>query len=209
MRPEFTPDGHERRTFIEAARRAQIVACAIDTIATLGYAQASLAQIARRAEISKGVISYHFVDKDELIRQVVAEVLKAFDSYMRPRIAAEFRSATRMLRAYIESNVEFMTTTHRKHVLALVEVVTNARRRAGNPLFDPKKYEAGLTELEQILRRGQRAGEFRRFSTRVMAASIRAAIDAIAAQMVTNPDLDIDAYGAELATLFEQASKAS
>jgi AcrR family transcriptional regulator len=207
MRPEFTPDGHERRTFIEAARRAQIVACAIDTIATLGYAQASLAQIARRAGISKGVISYHFADKDELIRQVVAELLQAFDSYMRPRIAAEFRSATRMLRVYIESNVEFMTT-HRKHVLALVEVVTNARRRAGNPLFDPKKYEAGLTELEQILRRGQRAGEFRRFSTRVMAVSIRAAIDAIAAQMVTNPDLDIDAYGAELATQFEQASKA-
>ena len=36
------------RTFIETARRAQIVASAIDTIAEAGYAQASFARIAER-----------------------------------------------------------------------------------------------------------------------------------------------------------------
>src|SRR6202453_4771003 len=47
------------RTFIETARRAQIVAAAIDTIAELGYAQASFARIADRVGISRGLISYH------------------------------------------------------------------------------------------------------------------------------------------------------
>ncbi len=37
-----------RRTFTETARRAQIVTAAIDTIAELGFARASFAQIARR-----------------------------------------------------------------------------------------------------------------------------------------------------------------
>ncbi len=108
MRPEINLSGQERLSFIEAARRAQIIESAIETIADAGYAHASLAQIARRAGISKGVISYHFADKDELIRRVVSEILGAFDSYMRPRVQAERSAAAAMLRVYIESNVAFM-----------------------------------------------------------------------------------------------------
>jgi AcrR family transcriptional regulator len=61
------PPGLQKdRTFIETARRAQIMAAAIDTIAELGYGQASLARIAQRAGTSKGVICYHFVGNDDL-----------------------------------------------------------------------------------------------------------------------------------------------
>ena len=207
MRPENGLAGRERRSFIEEARRAQIVECAIETIAAVGYTQASLARIAAAARISKGVISYHFADKDELIREVVSQVLKAFDSYMRPRIQAECGSAAEMLRAYIASNVAFMGA-HRGHVVVLMEVFTNARRRDGKPVVDPEKYESGLAELEQILRKGQKAGEFRRFSPRVMAISIRQAIDAIAPQMIENPKLDLDGYSRELTKLFELATRA-
>ena len=195
------------RSFIEAARRAQIVECAIETIASLGYSRSSLAQIARRARISKGVISYHFADKDDLIEQVLIEVLGAFESYMRPRIQAECSSASRMLHAFIESNVAFMTA-HRTYVLVLVDVFTNARRQDGKPLVDPDVYESGLKGLEQILRRGQETGEFRLFSPRVMAVSIRQALDAIAPQMLADPNLDLDAYGRELTTMFDLATRA-
>ncbi len=57
--------------FTETARRAQIVAAAIDTIAELGYGQASMARIAERVGITKGVIAYHFDGKEELIREIV------------------------------------------------------------------------------------------------------------------------------------------
>jgi len=198
----------EGRSFIEAARRAQIVECAIETIASEGYAHASLARIAKRAGISKGVISYHFADKDELIQEVVDEVLDALDSYMRPLVRARIPSASAMLRTYIESDIAFMTA-HRSYVLALVEVFNNAHRAQSEPLVDPKQYESGLMELEQILRRGQRSGEFRRFSTRMMAVCIRSAIDAVAPQMVTDPGLDLESYSRELATTFELATRAN
>jgi AcrR family transcriptional regulator len=67
----------EERTFTETARRAQIVQAAIDTIAELGYGRASLARIAERLGISKGVISYHFAGKDDLIKEVVLEVVES------------------------------------------------------------------------------------------------------------------------------------
>jgi AcrR family transcriptional regulator len=76
--------GQSGLSFIERTRRAQIVKRAIDAIATLGYAQASLAQIARCAGISKGVISYHFAGKEELIQQILAEVFTAGTAFISP-----------------------------------------------------------------------------------------------------------------------------
>ena len=76
MRSESNPDGKKaERSFIETARRAQIMAAAIDTIAEVGYGQASLARIAETAGTSKGVIIYHFGGKDELVRELVGEYL--------------------------------------------------------------------------------------------------------------------------------------
>ena len=59
------------RTFIEEARRAQIVQCAADVIAESGYARATMAEIAKRARIAKSVISYHFADKNDPIQEVI------------------------------------------------------------------------------------------------------------------------------------------
>jgi AcrR family transcriptional regulator len=71
------------------ARRAQIIAVAVDTIAELGYGQASLARIAERAGTSKGVICYHFAGKDELVRDLVADVVTMAEAYLRPLVSAE------------------------------------------------------------------------------------------------------------------------
>ncbi|MFD6455458.1 TetR family transcriptional regulator, partial [Nocardia sp. NPDC060220] len=53
MRPENKPDG-QHRSFIEEARRRQIIAATVEVVSELGYANASLARIAERAGISKG-----------------------------------------------------------------------------------------------------------------------------------------------------------
>src|SRR5579863_10448668 len=108
MRSENGMSGQKAgRTFTETARRAQIVAAAIDTIAELGYGQASLARIAETAGTSKGVIIYHFGGKDELLRELVAGVVAGGVAYMEPRVEAEPTGAGK-LRAYIESNLAFM-----------------------------------------------------------------------------------------------------
>ena len=189
------------RTFIETARRAQIVAAAIDTIAELGYGQASLARIAETAGTSKGVIIYHFGSKDDLIREIVAELSAKGRAYMGPRLEAEPTGAG-MLRAYIESNMAFIRE-NRNHVLAIVEIVFNGRGADGRPLYDPASRLEGAEALRQLLAHFQGTGEFRAdFDPDVMAMAIRAALDAVPPRLARDPQLDIGRYGRELADLF-------
>ncbi len=193
-------------TFTEAARRAQIVTAAIDTIAELGYGQASLARIAKRAGASKGVISYHFAGKDDLIREVIAEVLGRAEAYMLPRILAE-SSGAGMLRAYIESNLAYMRE-YRNHLVAFLEIFLNARTDDGSPLLEEKSLDYLVTSLEQLLAHFQAAGDFRPdFNPHVMALAIRGAIDQVPPRLARYPDFDVDGYARELTALFGLATR--
>jgi TetR/AcrR family fatty acid metabolism transcriptional regulator len=206
MRSENLTSGSRDRTFIETARRAQIIAAAIDTIAELGYGQASLARIAERAGTSKGVICYHFAGKDELVRELVADVVVKGQAYMRPLVSAETTGAAR-LRSSIEANVAFMRE-HRNEMIAVAEIARNARDADGNRSFDSSFVQAGVTALARMLAQCQETGEFRAdFDPAVMAAAIRAAIDAIPARLARDPGLDLDHYGRELANLFDAATR--
>src|SRR6478736_9249740 len=207
MRSESSPIGQEStRTFTETARRAQIMAAAIDTIAELGYGQASLARIAETAGTSKGVIIYHFGGKDELIRELVAGLVARGVAYMEPQVDAEPTGAGK-LRAYVESNLAFMGE-NRNHMVAIFEIALNARAADGSRLYDVSVQDTGVAALEQLLAYFQGTGEFRAgFDPHVMAMAIRAAIDAVPAQLARDPALDVGHYAREIADLFHLATR--
>lgn len=61
-------------TFIETARRAQIIACTVDALAELGCNKASMAQIAQCASIAKSVV-HSFVTDLILAAPVIPGIL--------------------------------------------------------------------------------------------------------------------------------------
>jgi AcrR family transcriptional regulator len=184
------------------ARRAQIVTAAIDTIAELGYGNASFSRIAKRAGISSTrLISYHFDDKAELVRAVVGAVLAEAADYMGKRLRAA-GTRTELLTTYIESNLEFIAE-HPTAIRAVIEIAANARTDEGAPLVRTEDADDPVARLAGLFREGQDAGEFRTFDPVVMAVTLRAAIDAAA----TGPDLDPHAYAAELVALFVRATR--
>ena len=202
------PTKQKELSFIEKARRAQIVECAIETIAEVGYAQASLGQIAKRAKISKGVISYHFANKEELLEQITIEYYMAWQAYIAPRIEAQ-KSPKEKLRVYIESNLAFVDE-HRQHVIAVIETVSNKRTDDGKFQFAAEHDAAIILPIENILTLGMQEGMFREFtkpSARVMALTIRNAIDGFTLELMRNPELNILEYTRELVTIFDQSTK--
>lgn len=204
MRSETGAVVPEERTFIDQARRAQIVAAAIEAIAELGYAKASLARIAKRAGTSKGVITYHFAGKEDLIEEVVGELFAQGQSYMSPGIAAQPDGAS-MLRAYIETNLAYMRD-HSNHLLTVLEIALNARNDDGSRMFDDAVLDIGVPGLQDMIEHFQSTGEFRAdIDPRVTAVTIREAIDSMPRRLARDPDMDLDHYGREMATLFVRA----
>ncbi|MGH3915008.1 MAG: TetR/AcrR family transcriptional regulator [Pseudonocardiaceae bacterium] len=198
-------EGSGKRTFLDQARRAQIVGTAIETIAELGYANTSLAQIAERAGTSKGVILYHFAGKDELIAQVVAEIFAVAAAEVGPKVQAAGTTAGQ-LRAFIEARVGFLAT-HRAHMQALLDIWISHRDPDGRLLLDSHTAEPNLARIEELLRTGQGAGEFRDFPTRPMAVAISQAIDGVLLQLISDPGLDLDVFARELVTIFNLATR--
>ncbi len=197
----------KERSFIENARRQQIVSAAIDTIAEVGYAQASLARIAERIGISKGVISYHFAGKEDLIRQVVIQILEAGRAYIIPRVIAE-STGPATLRAYIESNLAFMSE-HRNSMVAIVDIARNGGVTNGGPQrVDGRPLDVAVHLLKELLARLQAEGKLRsNFDPGVMAVTIRAAIDSVPYRQVLDPDLDVNHYAKEIVSIFDLATR--
>ena len=191
----------EKLSFIEAARRAQIVECAIDTIAELGFGQASLAQIAKRAGISTGVISYHFDGKDQLIRAVVRHVYATGGSFIRPRV--DLQSGPRAaLGSLIAASVGFIAA-YPSHLRAVMNVILAGR----SELFEPAMEEPRRAGFRAILEAGQREGVFRVFDPDIMVDAIIGALNHVPQRLAARPDLDLEAYGRELVALFDRATR--
>ncbi|WP_019201803.1 TetR/AcrR family transcriptional regulator [Tsukamurella sp. 1534] len=194
------------RSFIEEARRRQIIAAAVEVLADEGYGRATLARIARHAGISKGVISYHFAGKDELMREVVVQLFVSGGEFMAP-LLAEARSSTDTLRTYIAGNLEYLKT-NRRFLAAMIEVVVNLRDPDGTLAFGPDDGEkAMVAPLLDILRAGQEAGEFGEFDPLIMAHLIRDSIDGAAGHAARNPEHDLDAHAEQMVRVYLSAVK--
>jgi TetR/AcrR family transcriptional regulator, fatty acid metabolism regulator protein len=193
-------------TFAERARRAQLVECAAEAIAELGYANATMAEIARRADIAKSVISYHFADKNALIQELVQTAVATSEQFLEPRLAAA-PGALAKIRAYLTGMADFMVV-HRNLHLAVLEVAFNALGPDGRPVAASMPIDVHGTQLEEILRQGQRSGELREFDVAVLAGLLRSAVThTMVMAHRGDPDLDLPAYAAELATTFELATR--
>lgn len=203
MRPENEPTG-KPRSFIEEARRRQIIASAAEVLADEGFGRATLARIARHAGISKGVISYYFAGKDELMSEVVVQLFTSGAEFMGPRIAAE-PTAVGQLRAYITSNLEFLDA-NRRYVAAMIEVILNLRNADGTPTFTADQGDDGSTgPLAELLEAGQKSGEFGEFDAWTMAMLIRDSVDGASTRASRDPSLDMTAYAEQMISIYLHA----
>ncbi len=157
----------------------------------------------RHAGLCPG-LTYYFSSKEELLEQVVTEIYTAAVQAVAPQIAAQPTAQLR-LQVYIRSAVDYIGA-HRTRMVALLEIALNFRTADGKLRYRGTE-EWVLTALEALLRQGQEEGEFRAFDLRVMAVTIRQAIDAVAPLLAAHPNLDTDLYAQELVTLFDRATR--
>ena len=193
-------------TFTSAARRAQFVAAAIDTIAEVGYAQATLARIAARVGVSKGVICYHFAGKDELVREVIADIADRGGAFVYDQ-AMTLPTAAGRLRAWIATILEY-TAAHRTETVAFHEIAAGSRGDTAVSAVMTELSASVASAVQALFADGQASGEFRGdFDPQAAATAIMAIIDAVPPRMARDPDFDVARYGREVAGLFDAATR--
>jgi TetR/AcrR family transcriptional regulator, fatty acid metabolism regulator protein len=208
MRTTSRDDVAEGSTFTQQKRRDQLVDCMIEVIAEAGFARASVGELARRAGVSKGVVTYHFAAKDDLIRAVIADVIGSMAEYLEPRLLAAEpeRFPERFIAAYVTAWAGYYRS-HTRQVLALVRIFNGFRDESGrpNPAFSARAGE--VAAIEHVLRAGQDLGRLGSFEAHVMASVIKVAVEDLLTQFVNDPDLDLESHAAQLAALFERATR--
>jgi AcrR family transcriptional regulator len=177
---------------------------AVTTLDEIGYINASLAQIARRAGISTALISYHFEDKLDLMNHTLMALLENATTFVQARIQLTDSNQAR-LHTFITASLEYQAT-YPERFNALLEIIFNARTPDNVPYYKltDGEDEPLLLELQQILREGQKSGEFRQFNALVMANAIQGAIREYAGNTSLAAKITAAAYGQELVRLFDK-----
>jgi AcrR family transcriptional regulator len=188
----------------EAARRAQILTATIGSLAEHGYAKTSFERIRARAGLSSTrIITYHFGSKADLMKAALGTIIHVKDRFTTAR-AAPREDRVALLRAYVQAEVAFLHA-HPDAVRALEEVRAHGEH---DPIMEALVADLRFGRLARHLRQGQQQGAFGTFAPEVMARTIAHALDGAAAALDGAPDLDLEAYGRELADLFERATRA-
>ncbi len=185
----------------------QILESAITVFDEQGFTKASLSRIAEHANVSKGVISYYFAGKEELMQQLIKHVYERITSFVVPRVTAEPTVIGR-LRERIRAVAAF-TQQNPSDLHALSEVLNNLRDSDGALLYGDTFNEPIYQGLEEEFRVGQESGELRDFDRRVMAVTVQAGIDAMIVYWRTDPDRELTAYANELGDFFARAIAAT
>jgi len=179
---------NNKPSFVEEARRKQILDIALDKIAIEGYENTTIQEIAKEANISKGVIYYHFKGKQELIVNIWKVLFEDLFEYRKARVETQ-KTAIRKLKVYLESNIEFIKDNYNK-IVALYKVGISLGSDESS--FSPWHYEAYercFKYLSEILAEGQKMEEFRDFSPKAMASVIQSAFEGLCMQWIAVPGL--------------------
>ena len=90
---------------MEALRRRQLIEATIDTIHEVGFANASLQSIARRAGVSPGLVAHYFRDKEGLLEATLRQLSSDLGRSAARRLSQAASPYERLL-AVVEANLE-------------------------------------------------------------------------------------------------------
>ena len=197
--------GSHANPFTKRKRREQLLGCAIGTIVELGFQGLSVGEVARRAGVSKGVVTYHFATKDDLIYEVVAQIFDSITEFLETRLGRT--TPETFVADYISAWVEYYGT-QTQYMLAISEIWSNFRDETGRRRFGDQGITGELSNVQRALELGQAGGSRGQFSARVMAVTMKASLDALLGQLAGGAELDLEAYRDELIALFERATRA-
>lgn len=92
------------RTMSREARRAQLIASTIETLAARGYSRVTLTEVARTAGLSHGLVLFHFESKERLLAETLTYLAEEYRQNWQAALAAAGDDPAEQLNALINAD---------------------------------------------------------------------------------------------------------
>ncbi len=168
-------------------RRPQIVQAAIETMYARGFAETRISDIAERAGTSSATVLYYFESKDVLLEEALGDSDERFYAALREEMAALESPSARLVRLIERCSTPpqslddwtlwiemWLQARHRPHLRSTYERLERRLR----------------TLIADVVREGQRAGEFGPAGADDVATALSAMLDGLGVQVtLEHPDV--------------------
>lgn len=187
----------QEQSFIDRARREQIMAACMTVLAEQGYPSASLQRVADQAGISKGLISYYFENRDALMRETLFNGYERLGQEVMSQVDLSAPPPAVLRQLVLVSARVSLKNSAMQH--AMTEIISNLRHEDSEKKLNFSDRDATYAGLEQLYRTGQQTGHFRDFDIRAMAVLHQGAIDSMFLYLSSHPETDAEKFAGQIA----------
>jgi AcrR family transcriptional regulator len=158
-----------KTSFPDRDTRALILAAARSVFARRGFEGTTTREVAAAARVNNAMIYYHFKDKDDLYRSVLADSFSAMTAIWDDGIFKSSAPVRQKIKKYIEGYIRFHQSNEDLRRIMAMEFAGSG----GNITWICENYFAdNFSRLTRIFREGIRNGEIRKVDPSMAVASL-------------------------------------
>ena len=168
-------------------RKNQIVQATVECITKHGYHNFSMQDVARKAGVSKGIIHYYFLNKDDLMMSVLDKVASDIELILQEEMQTE-QDPLRKLEIFIAVSMDVVRNT-REYYQVNMDFWTQINQKEAVRVVISNHYKKFRRTCEKILQEGIQQGLFQEIDAHEYASFILALIDGISLQWLFDPSV--------------------
>jgi len=172
---------------VAAERKDQIVRATVDCITKHGYHNFSMQDVARTAGVSKGIIHYYFLNKDELMMSVLDKVAGDIEKVL----ASEMESTNdprRKFEVFLEVCFDIVRST-KEYYQVNMDFWTQINQKEEVRRVIARHYAKFRDSAVTVIRDGINAGIFRQIDPLEYASYVVAVIDGLSLQWLFDENI--------------------
>ena len=174
------------RDALKEARRVQLMEATIDCIAARGFADLTLADVAKTAGLSVGIVNFYFKSKDQLLIETLRHLVDDYINQTNASIRTAGASAIAQVEAMIESDFH-RTVANRKKVTVWYAFWGETRWRPEFLKICQQLSDSFHAETREIFARLIAEGGYKGVDPDIVARGFDAMIDGLWLDMLINP----------------------
>jgi len=173
-------------TFTEKARRRQILEVALELFKDNGYDGTSVAAIAKRAEVSRGVIFYYFDGKRQLGEEVIRHSVRKYSRYVLGRVEKKRTPRTKLIE-FVDACLDYIDDHPEDYRVYMDTIGCFGSTKEKNDIQSAINQRTREI-LVGLIKEGQARGELAKLPVNATADIIQGVIDGLQALASVQPD---------------------